>query len=190
MLKIKRLIFSSAHPSPEEISASLDENCNYNRIEIDNWPEFPYTPEVSFLIGHADTEIYLKFFVKEYYIRAKYTDDNTRVWTDSCVEFYISFINDQLYYNLEFNCIGSTLLAYGRDRFNREYAPPEILDKIKRFPSLGKNPIESKSGLFVWNLFLIIPSDALFKHKVKRLTGEVLKANFYKCGDELKRLII
>jgi hypothetical protein len=38
---------------------------------------------------------------------------------------------------------------------------------------------------FVWNMSLIIPFKAFFKHDIKSFEGIKAKGNFYKCGDKL-----
>ena len=37
-----------------------------------------------------------------------------------------------------------------------------------------------------WEVALIIPYAAFFKHQIQSLDGKEVKANFYKCGDELQ----
>ncbi|NJK98812.1 MAG: hypothetical protein HC905_31345 [Bacteroidales bacterium] len=87
--------------------------------------------------------------------------------------------------NLEFNCIGTTLVGFGFGKTGRERAGLEITEKIQRFSSLGKNAIDFQEGDFTWTLTLIIPLSAFFRHQISDLSGLTAKANFYKCGDEL-----
>ena len=56
-----------------------------------NWPEqFPYAPEVSFRMFHTGDYLMLRFDVAERCTMARVTEDNGEVWTDSCVEFFIT----------------------------------------------------------------------------------------------------
>ena len=90
------------------------------RIACCNWAaEYPYAPEVTFRMFHTGDYLMLRFDVAERYTAARVTEDNGRVWTDSCVEFFIA--PDQgLYYNFETTCIGRLLLgARSRARLGR-----------------------------------------------------------------------
>lgn len=81
-----------------------------------NWPDsYPYKPDVKFIIGHNNKEIFLRFFVEEQSVLALTSEDNGEVWTDSCAEFFIS-LDDTGYYNFEFNCIGTMLLGFRKEK--------------------------------------------------------------------------
>ena len=183
MLKIRKV---SALQSLQQVQELFDSSDISGKIDKVNWEKFSYKPDVEFKIAHADTEIYLQFNVNEKYIRAKHLHDNDSVWTDSCVEFFISPTEDGSYYNMEFNCIGTTLIGFGFNKTERERAGADITNKIRRRPSLGSQAIEHKEGDFTWDLTLIIPLSCFFKHQIHSLSGLNARANFYKCGDELK----
>lgn len=185
MLKVKKLNFGSANPSLEEISEQLSAHCSAQSIENVNWNEFPYKPEVRFLIGHGNTEIYLQYNVRERNTRARYLQDDDPVWNDSCVEFFFSPAEDDTYYNLEVNCIGTLLLGYGHKKPNRKRAGQDILKKIRRISSL-KHEVAEFSGEINWSVTLAIPVDVFYGHAINSLSGMQCRANFYKCGDEMK----
>jgi len=158
-----------------------------SKIQMDevNWANFPYKPNVLFSIAHSNEGIYLKFWVSEEGIRGMVTEDNGNVFTDSCVEFFIDPTGDGSYYNFEFNCIGSLLLAFGSSRHHREKASPEILDKVLRYSTLGSNQIVHEKRMFEWELTVFIPFEAFFKHQISSLAGKTVRANLQKCGDEM-----
>ncbi len=156
-----------------------------NQVDIVNWLDFPYKPNVCFSIAHSHEGIYLKFWVAEEGIRGLVTDDNGNVFTDSCVELFIDPSGDGSYYNFEFNCIGTLLLGYGTSRHHREKASQEILDKVLRYSSLGLKQIEQVKGWFEWELTVFIPFDAFFKHHIESLRGKTVVGNFQKCGDDM-----
>jgi hypothetical protein len=83
--------------------------------QIDNllWSITGYKPEVSFAMAYTNTSILLKYYVIEEHIKASYNEINDPVFKDTCVEFFVAFNGDDRYYNLEFNCIGTPLMAYG-----------------------------------------------------------------------------
>lgn len=163
------------------------EKLSFHSIETVDWAEtYPYKPKVQFRIAHTDDKILIHYQVNEKNIRAKYVEDNDPVWTDSCVEFFSIPGDDDIYYNIECNCIGTILLAAGRERNNREQAPQSLLNLIKRWSSLGHEAFSEQKGDYSWQVALVIPYAAFFKHHIQSLDGTTIKANFYKCGDELE----
>lgn len=184
MLRVEKCLHPAA--SVEEVKAYFDRVSEAEKIDCCNWSEFPYTPQVEFKIAHSGEDIFLQYRVREKYLRAKHTRDNESVWTDSCVEFFISPVDDGSYYNIEFNCIGTALVGFGYGKPNRERAGEEITHKIIRLSSLGEQAIKNGEGDFSWELTLIIPAEVFYHHQVDSLSGLKIRANFYKCGDELK----
>lgn len=149
-----------------------------------NWPgEFPSRPDVRFAIAHTGSEILLKFFVGEDYTLAAVTEDNGRVWTDSCVEFFINF-DDTGYYNFECTCIGKALLGFRKTREDFTHADCKILDTISRNPSLGNEPFAERRDV-AWTLEIVLPVSAFFRHDIKDISGMKARGNLYKCGDNL-----
>jgi hypothetical protein len=172
--------------SADQVAALLNNNkIPFQTIASLNWNEYPYQPEVSFRIAHDGTSIYLNYLVKEKSIRARYTKDNSMVWTDSCVEFFLLPADKKEYYNIESNCIGTLFFGIGKDGSYREPALPEFSNQIQRWSSLGDQPFEERIGDVEWELSLIIPTSAFFKGDIKNLSGQLMKGNFYKCGDDL-----
>lgn len=149
-----------------------------------NWKEqFPSKPAVCFRIAHNGSHIFLQYFVKENEILAKTDKDNGPVWTDSCVEFFLSFDKDS-YYNAEFSCIGKALLGC-KTNGKAEHGSSNVMESIKRYASLGSQPFDKKEGNFEWSLLVIIPASAYWKSDIKNFDGVEAHANFYKCGDNL-----
>ena len=150
-----------------------------------NWPEkFPYAPKVRFGIGHTGSEILLRYELREQAVIALATTNHGAVWEDSCVEFFLS-LDETGYYNFEFNCGGTKLLGFRKERERFVHAPEEIMRSITALSSLGHAPIPLQEGDIRWSLEAVIPSSALFRHEIADLTGTTARANFYKCGDAL-----
>lgn len=184
-MKVKKI--AKLVQNAQDIPALLDnENIACQPINIVNWKTYPYQPEVAFRIAHTDDAILLHYIVTENSVRAKYGEDNGSVWTDSCVEFFSIPAGDEIYYNLECNCIGTILLAAGPERNNREHASKEVTKQVKRWASLGREPFEERIGACTWEVALLIPYAVFFKHTIKSLDGMGINCNFYKCGDELQ----
>ena len=185
-LDIKKV--SIANIPVEAIPALLDkEKITFHDLNEVNWKEeYPYCPNVKFRIAYSDHAFILNYKVTEESVRANSSADNGPVWTDSCVEFFVKPAGDSYYYNIESNCAGTILIGVGEDKENRERANQEILDQVERWSSLGRQPFEERIEECSWEIALIIPYTAFFKHSIKELDNQTLKANFYKCGDELK----
>jgi hypothetical protein len=165
----------------------LMESVSWNKIDVINWAEFSYRPDVQFRMAYSDSAFIVQYKVKEKYIRAKASEDNGRVNLDACVEIFISPDGEKGYYSLESNCVGVCLFNYGNSRYNREFGPPELFGQIRRYPSLGYEPFaEERKGDFDWDLTLVLPYGCLFKHSgFVPEKGKQGRINFYKCGDEL-----
>ena len=131
----------------ENISTVIEKETILNTINWLEWDKFPYQPQVDFRIAHDDSLLFIKFYVKEDHLLAKRSEPNSATHRDSCVEFFIDPMKDGNYYNFEFNCIGTTHLAYGPDRSNRTFIPQEkIIKEIKTWSTLGDQPFDEKSG--------------------------------------------
>ena len=184
-LEVSKLEFSSGYPELDEISEKLDCLNFKNPVEVLNWKGFGYKPDVKFSIAYTGHEILLKFYVTEQWFKAEKTETNQDVFEDSCVEFFVSPSDDEIYYNLEFNGIGTCLMGSGTGREDRKRADPEIISRIRRKTSVGEKSVSEKSGGFSWTITMAIPFNVFFRHSITELKGKTFRANFYKCGDKL-----
>jgi hypothetical protein len=183
--EVNKTGLKSAYPGLDEISAAMDGQKERLMVDTVNWKGYDYKPEVALAIGYSDHEIFMKYYITENYFKAEKTETNQMVCEDSCVEFFVSPEDDGIYYNLEFNGIGTCLIGAGTGRENSIRANPEIVSKIRRQTSVGENPVREREGKFEWTITLAIPFEVFFHHKVKDLKGKKFRANFYKCGDML-----
>ncbi|MBR5892168.1 MAG: hypothetical protein IKZ37_00805 [Bacteroidaceae bacterium] len=166
----------------EKIFATLDSNA----IDCCNWEaSYPYTPKASFKLFHDCENLYIKFDVTEIDIHTLVTEDFGKIWTDPCVEFFVSPEGNMDYYNFECTCIGKMLLGWHPAGADKENASLGILGTIKRIPSLGCENFPLREGENSWTLIEIIPATALFRSGVDSWSGKKMRANFYKCGDNL-----
>lgn len=142
---------------------------------------YPYRPEVQFVMGYDKDHLYLKYYVQEKAIRAVSNQVNGKVWEDSCVEFFIAFDQSD-YYNLEFNCIGTSLASFGPSKRERNHLPAPIVQQIHTRALINRLP----GGQAVqWELAISIPLSTFIHHQPLELAGRDYRANFYKCGDLL-----
>lgn len=183
---VNKTDFKIPYPVLEEISAWIDVHGKRLPINTINWEEYNYKPEVALAIAYSDHEIYLKYYVTEDYFKAEKTETNEMVCEDSCVEFFVSPEDDGIYYNLEFNGIGTCLMGSGTGRSDSKRANPAFVSMIRRLSSVGRKPVKEIEGQVEWAITAAIPFEVFFHHKIKELKGKTFRANFYKCGDMLK----
>ncbi len=185
---MKKLIVPRISPSDttaEELNKIFD-SLAPNAIDNCNWPkDYPYTPKASFKMFHDGNKLYIKFDVTEDNIHTLVTKDFGEVWTDPCVEFFVSPMCNMDYYNFECTCIGKMLMAWHPADGGKENAPLTLLNNIERIPSLGTENFALRSGETSWSLIEAIPVDALFRSGIDSWSGKTMRANFYKCGDNL-----
>jgi hypothetical protein len=167
----------------QEISFHLNK-LERHPLEHMLWSEASYKPRIVFSIAYSDASIFLKYYVQEKAIRITHNTDNSPVYQDSCVEFFISFNNEKEYYNLEFNCIGTCAFEFGKGKLDRQSIPREVTSKIKR-QSIVESRVEDEIAVINWELTLVIPLEAFIYHPITSLKGFQCKGNFYKCGDAL-----
>jgi hypothetical protein len=185
VIEVNRLNSGKIFPPMAEVSVRLDETGPGHAVETVNWESFPYKPEVRFNIAWGDREIYIKYYVREKNVKAEKTLTNEMVCEDSCVEFFVAPSDDGIYYNLEFNPIGTVLMGTGHGRHDSIRADAGILKGIRRITTLGTEPFTEINGDIRWSLTLAIPLETFFHHKISDLRGKSFRANFYKCGDML-----
>ena len=170
--------------SDEELLRRLDSETETHLISCVNWPEFPYTPEVSFNMGYSDRSLAVLFKVKEDHVLAKAMESNGPVWEDSCVEIFIDSHDSTDYFNFETNCIGTRLASRRRSRTDADHFSNEEIEKIRTFGSLPHHTVDSEGEGQAWWRVVVVPFEMVGHDKAP----ESLKANFYKCGDKCRRM--
>jgi hypothetical protein len=183
--EVQKVELKTDYPPLEEISSRLDDQKGRLMIDTMNWKGYTYKPDVALSIAYSDHEIFLKYYITENYFKAEKTITNEMVCEDSCVEFFVSPEDDGIYYNMEFNAIGTCLLGTGTGRTDSKRVRPDIISKIRRLTTAGTKPVLEKEGEYAWTITIAIPFEVFFHHKVKDLKGKIFRANFYKCGDKL-----
>ena len=182
-LTVKKI--SDAKITASALSFVFDkEQISFHPIACANWVDYPYKPDVKFRIAHNGTTIFLNFQVEESDIQAVCSEDDGKVWEDSCVEFFIAFPHHGFYTNIECNCIGKITATARTSKQNSLSAPFNLANRIERWSSLGSLPVANLSGK--WEVSLIIPIELFLLNEIHILNGIQAKGNFYKCGDKLK----
>ncbi|WP_353132359.1 carbohydrate-binding family 9-like protein [Pseudopedobacter sp.] len=166
----------------EDIHHLLD-STEKHAVNQSAWPNKDYIGSCEFSVLYGDDAIAIKYFITEDEIRAVYNQTNDPVYKDTCVEFFVSVDNEN-YYNFEFNCNGVCLAQHGPDKAHRTFLPIRDIELIKtnrfiRFVNVGT------TNLIHWELTVIIPFKAFSRDNIQSLKGKSLDMNFYKCGDDL-----
>ncbi|MGQ7868655.1 carbohydrate-binding family 9-like protein [Sunxiuqinia sp. sy24] len=167
----------------DDLSTAFD-GMKENAVACFPWETPASKPVVGFKIAHNNESVFLSYRVQEDELLARFSQHNSPVYTDSCVEFFVSFEGDSNYYNFEFNSLGTCLAAYGPDRHQRQSIAPETLGLIQTKTKI--NRLQGQSHRFEWQLFVQLPIAVLTNTKIDSLSGVKAQANFYKCGDDLK----
>lgn len=166
-----------------EVSKALDTIEVAQSVDIVNWSDYPYQPDVTFRMAYREDALFLKFYVSEKAVRAVNGEPNGSVWEDSCCEFFCDF-DGKGYYNLETNCIGTQLLGWGGEKATRERASAATINSIIKLSTLGAEPFDVKEGEFKYEIVMAIPATAFYAHTLTFKKGMTFRANFYKCGDK------
>ncbi len=153
-------------------------------INVINWEEYSYLPRVNFLITYSEYAIYIKFNVTEQSVLARKHSVNDSVYQDSCVEFFVS-PGDGLYHNFEFNPIGTTHAGEQKGRGLGTVKDNQVVEKVRTYSSLGNKPFEEIKEETTWSLAVEIPFNTFTNRSFDEIKGSSMKANFYKCGDQL-----
>lgn len=164
------------------ISVLMEDKAHRESIDIVNWKEYPYKPVVAFDIARGETELYIRYFVKGNSLKAVYTEDNSPVYQDSCVEFFMKRVNDDFYMNFEFNCIGACDAARRMSKERKSSLSADEYSRIRRYSTVRTSGFEEQKGVYSWELTVTIPF-SLMGLDPNNLPEKIL-ANFYKCADE------
>ncbi len=149
-----------------------------------SWPDKNPVPEVKARLAWDEKNLIVRFDVKESDVVGHWKKTNDSVYEDSCVECFIQPAGSPVYYNIEFNCIGTILMGHATSRRDRQVMDSSIIEKIRTYPSLGKEVFESHGKTVEWNLTAVIPLSCFVKHEVENRKGSRYRMNLYKCGDK------
>jgi hypothetical protein len=151
-------------------------------VDVLNWPAYPYKPIVAFDMARTNQSLFIRFFVRGNSLKASYTNDNSPVYKDSCVEFFMKKAADESYMNFEFNCIGACDAARRISREVKTSLTEEEYASIRRCSNMERKAFPEKKGIHSWELVVAIPF-RLMGLDPENLPEKIL-GNFYKCADE------
>jgi len=137
--------------------------------------------------------LHLIFRVQDRFVRSIQTTLNSPVCTDSCVEFFVQPQEDKGYFNFEVNCGGTLHASYVEDctRTASGFAKCSLLSQSSAkwigishsMPNIVEPEVEQPT---TWINQLFIPFDVFAEYvgELRSISGQVWRANFYKCGDK------
>lgn len=133
-----------------------------------------------------DQQLYFRMVSQDdRHIVGLHTEPNQPVYRDSCTEFFVAPRPDRGYFNLEINCVGAMLLAYGTGRLGRTFLAAEVARQVAiwhSIPGLIKREEESDC---CWEIEAVIPYTVLRAHVDFETPGlgSEWRGNFYRCAD-------
>lgn len=173
--------------SKEAVTKQFDALSDVYFIDQLNWPDlFSYAPQTRFQIFRTETHLFIRYQVKGEGLRAVNTENNSPVWQDSCVEFFVQVPNYEGYFNFEFNCIGTCLAAKRANREEFISLTDDQHKQIIKYSSVGSTPFEERSGEHAWELIVGIPYSLIDLDPTH--LPQAIRANFFKCGDATQKI--
>ena len=167
----------------EKMRFILKEGVEANIDQVNWQDQFPKELPVTVHVAHDNEKLYLLYSVMGEQLRAVNIEDFNPVWQDSCVEFFMQRDGEADYRNFECNVLGSLLSRKHESRDKGEVQSKEIMSSITRFSTI-QHRYENGNEVSDWTMFLGIPKKALGFDDDEKLSGQKIRANFYKCGDE------
>lgn len=155
------------------------------KADIDqvNWEkDFPKRLPVTVRAAHDGNKLFLYYTVVGETIRAVNTEDFGPVWEDSCVEFFMQREGEAVYRNFECNILG-TLLSRRHESKEKGERQSALMPAIYRHGTVCHR-YEDHRQVCDWSMYLEIPKEALGFGPDELLSGQMIRANFYKCGDK------
>lgn len=172
---MKYLIKTISEPTQIEKGTIAD-------VGIYNWGG-SYRPETSARLCYVkDRGFVVSLFCAEQNPLATNTEPNTKVFEDSCLEFFVNFrpdLKNSGYINFEGNANGAMLCFYGTSRADSD----RISIIGMGLPHPAPKIIRTDKG---WGWQLLIPLEwirAIYGNVCYK-TGSLIRGNFYKCGDK------
>lgn len=166
-----------------------------NILKIDNFrPEGSDAhPEVICRVLYDASGLYLRYSLKDRWVKCVAKNYQESVCEDSCVEFFIEPVPGKGYLNFELNACGVMLLYHVLDwtevgdAYADYYAVGEYANEcVKRYPTLkAEDVVNEITDPCNWELGVYIPFTLLVKECGIDVPskGSIWRGNFYTCAD-------
>ena len=127
-----------------------------------------------------DAGLYVRLTAREPQILARFTGESDPVCRDSCLELFLCpLADDPRYFNIELNPNGACFFGFGRGRVDLIRLHPWDVRRM-----LAIEPFREHD---LWGVSYCVPQSVirLFMPGFTLRAGLHMRANFYKCGDDL-----
>jgi len=160
----------------ECMNDSAWESANVASVTTRNWAQYEYIPDTTAKILYSDYGIHVQMESDEDPILARYTEQNSSVCCDSCMEFFFSpNSDDNRYFNFEFNAFGTMYCGVRTSRYDPEYPAED-----KKYFEV-KTYVDDKT----WKLQFTVPFEII--HRIFGKHTSVFKGNLYKCCEDSEK---
>lgn len=131
--------------------------------------------------------LYVRFRVEDRYVVALETEPQSGVSRDSCVELFFAPGTDvgPGYFNIEMNCVGTTLFHHQREPGVENRPLDEAISDLQvRHTIPGPTVDPEVTEPLTWAVGYRVPFDALAQHATITVPepGVVWRTNLYKCA--------
>ena len=151
-------------------------------------------PDVICRVLYDAGGLYLRYTLKDRWVKCVAKNYQDSVCEDSCVEFFMEPAGGKGYLNFEMNACGVMLLYHvldstpAGDAYADYYAVDKYADEaVKRYPTLKPEEVKTEiTDPCNWELSVYIPFSLILKEfgAVKLpVNGTVWRGNFYTCAD-------
>lgn len=170
----------------DTISNALElDNIHFTELKSYHWEQNPpYRPKTFFKLAFLRREGFyciLKCYEKN--PRTVFTENDSPVYRDSCLEFFLAPVSGRPeYINIECNSKGISLCEFGEGRQNRRL----LSSLVKTRPSVTPFSGSDVSGEF-WGVTVFVSSPficELYGIPAGEFSPKTFRANFYKCGND------
>ena len=158
-----------------------------------------HRPDTLAKVTYTDDGLFVFFKVADRCVVCRHTEFQSRVYQDSCVEFFVQPKPDRGYFNFEMNAGGALLASYIEDsartptgfkKFTK--LPPETDALIPRYHSYTPSALVPRPsslevpGPLEWCVEYFVPFSLLERYvgPLGNVAGQTWRANFFKCADE------
>lgn len=150
-------------------------------LSIDTYINKPLLPvQASAQLCWDEMCLHVRLTANEPQILARFEDDNSPVCRDSCLEMFLSPIaSDSRYFNFEINPNGASFFGFGHGRDDLIRLHPWDIRKLLN--------VRTFVDEHFWSVCFDVPQSLiqLFFPEFKLQSGNHMRANFYKCGDDI-----
>jgi len=177
-----QIAFAAREPSLED--ASLWNAADHLEIASFHPRTGSHRPKTTVRLLYNTAGIFLRFDVRDRYVRSVHTRYQDPVSQDSCVEWFVEPEPDGGYYNFEINCGGTLLLGYHPPGLPAVSLSEEESRKIRLHASLPPVTNPEIATPVDWTVAFFVPF-TFFDNNPRQGNGpqgQTWRANFYKCG--------